>query len=102
MSDDDKVSIIIKFSILLLIGVVLLSSIAATSSIPKMNKISTSFSEQPNDGDTITLDNHVFEFDDGSGVIGNHIPIIIGLTIVETRRNFRTALAANTDYTVGQ
>ena len=101
MNDDNKASSIVKFSILLIIGVALLTAVVATNVIPPLNRVSTPFSGQPHDGDTLTLDNHVFEFDNGNGVATGHIPVLIGANVDETKANLRAAISSNTDYTVG-
>jgi hypothetical protein len=99
-NDNDIVTIIVRFCLLLIIGIVLLSAIAANNGATSNKQDTFSFSSQPHDGDTITLDNHVFEFDNNGSVEVGHILVTIGTTLDETKANFRAAIQANTNYAV--
>lgn len=91
---------IVKFCILLIIGLVILSSLVSTNNIDGLNQVSLPFSGQPSDGDTLTFDDHVFEFDNNGGVVAGHISVTIGATVEATKANLRAAVSANTNYVV--
>lgn len=83
---------IVKCCVVLLIGVALLAGFAAGSI--SGGGVMITFTQQPTDGDTVTLDGHVFEFDSGNGVAAGHIAVPIGLTTATTNANFKAAVSA--------
>jgi hypothetical protein len=99
---DATANMIVKFCMLLIIGIFIISAIytTASSSTDSTNDVSLYFgvisndNYIPQDGDTITLDNHVFEFanPEDSGVTAGHIRVNIDDTCVyNTTENFITA-----------
>jgi hypothetical protein len=57
-------------------------------------------SNVPDDGDTLTIDTNVYEFDIGNGVSNGHIPVIITSTVGGTVNNLKAAIASDADYEV--
>ena len=86
---------IVKFCILLIIGLVILSSIANTNSASSARGASITITQQPNDGDTVQLDEHIYEFDNDGHVGVNHISVAIGTTLDATISNFKVAISTN-------
>ena len=98
MFDDDKVpavNTIVKFCILLVIGVVLLSAIGSNSGASTHGSATFTFSGNPSDGDTVTVDNHVYEFDSGNGVAAGHTAVMISPIMVGTAQNFANVTGTN-------
>jgi hypothetical protein len=79
--------VVLRVSLLLLLGVVILSAIATTVGNVENGGLTLKFTENPHAGETFQIDNNVFEFDDGTGVIDSHIPVEIGATVAETADN---------------
>lgn len=56
---------------------------------------------QPADGNTITINGTIFEFDNNASVSGGNISVTIGATLVETIENLALAIeAANASFTL--
>ena len=91
---------IAKFCILLIIGIVILTGVTNSSTASSTSSVVMTFTQNPSDGQTITLDSHVFEFDSGDGVVAGHILVTIGANAIETSANFKAAVLANTTYGV--
>lgn len=92
---------VVKIACVLFLGVIILNNFDISSGANNIqNEAIITFTGEPVDGDTITLDSHVFEFDIGDGVAEGHIPVIIGDLIVETKDNLSVAIAENTNYEV--
>jgi hypothetical protein len=58
---------------------------------------SISFSGQPADGDTLTIDSIVFEFDNDSSVSGGHISVTIGANLASTLSMLEGLIENNTN-----
>jgi hypothetical protein len=94
LTDDSSGTAIMiaKFAILLIIGVVVLSGIASNNLLSSTGSVSITFTDNPTDGQTVTLDGHVFEFDSNGSVTAGHIPVIIGATLDITQAHLKTAM----------
>jgi hypothetical protein len=86
----DITKTIIKFALVLLIGVVLLQAIDNTTNTSSGKSLI--FSSNPTDGQTISVDGAIYEFDSGDGVTSGHIPVNIGYTQRATLHNLAVAL----------
>ena len=86
---------IVKFCILLVIGLVILSSISTSGMLSTSSSVTLTFNQQPNDGDTVQFDGHIYEFDSNGLVVSGHIPVTIGYTLDVTSQNFKTAVSNN-------
>lgn len=82
---------IVKVAAVFLIGILILSGIDSGVGVHSNNAI-LSFDNQPADGDTITINGYILEFDSGDGVVSGHIPVTIGATLTETIANLGTAI----------
>lgn len=71
---------------LLLVAAVLIAGASAEKTT------TITFHDQPADGEIVTVDDHVFEFDSDNTVESGHIPIEIGWTVTETRNNLENAI----------
>lgn len=92
---DMDVMTLIKFCVLLVIGVIIISAVSGNSLNPTPNAVATgviSLTNQPVDGDTITVDGTVYEFDNGNGVTSGHIPVLIGVSKSATANNLVTEI----------
>jgi hypothetical protein len=56
-------------------------------------------SKNPQDGDTITLNDNIFEFDNGDGVAAGNIPVTLATSLYTTSENLKTAVV-NASYGV--
>ncbi len=92
MATEETTISIVKIAVLLGLGVLVLLGIAGDMSAT--SGAIFSFTHQPLDGDTVTLDNHVFEFDGNGSVTEGHIAVTIGASLAETSNNYRTAVGA--------
>lgn len=95
----DTSMVIVKVCAMLLIGVVLLSGVGGIAANTH-DTATITLNGNPQDGDTVTLDSHVFEFDTGNGVSAGHIAVIIGNTLDVTMANLATAIQTQEDYKV--
>ena len=88
---------IMKFCILLMVCVIILINIdlSAAPQAQADEHTSITLSDQPSDGDTLTIGNEVYEFDTGNGVITGHIAVLIGATKTETTNNLVTVINTN-------
>jgi hypothetical protein len=100
VENNEATMMIVKFCLVLIIGVVILSSVVSTDNIQSTKQVSLPFSGQPSSGDTVTLDNHIFEFTSTGSVSSGHIPVMIGANEEATKANFRDAISANSNYVV--
>ena len=101
LGDNNEIAMTIaKFCMLLIIGLIILSSVVTNSNVQQNNRVALPFSGQPADGDILTLDDFVFEFDNNGGVVAGHISVTIGATIDDTKINLNAAIQANTNYVV--
>jgi hypothetical protein len=50
--------------------------------------------KNPSDGETFTLNYHVFEFDDNGSVAAGNIPVQIETSLYQTAENFKAAVTA--------
>lgn len=90
---------IAKFCILLVIGVVILSNlISGNSTLSHTGTIQLTFSENPVDGETITIDGTIYEFDSNGAIDTGHTAVAIGALKHDTIVNLQAALASK--YTV--
>lgn len=87
-------TMIVKFCMLLIIGLVIISSIGANS-LSSTNSVTFTFTNIPNDGDTVQLDGHVYEFDNNGSVTAGHIAVTIGATRQATVDNFKTVAGSS-------
>ena len=85
----------VKTAAVFLLGVLLLAGFATGISNANPKTATITLTDIPHDGDTVTLDAHVFEFDNGDGVASGNIPVHIGATLYETGNTFRDAIKAN-------
>ena len=83
-----------KFAILLVIGIALLSSIGGNSLLSSTGTLSITLSGNPSDGDTLTTDGHVFEFDNTGSVTSGNTAVTIAPQVNATQTNLQTALGA--------
>lgn len=91
---------IVKVACMFIIGICLLNGVENSSQIDTAHTATVTLSENPVDGDTLTLDNNIFEFDSGDGVVTGHIPVTIGTSLDETGVNFVSAVNNVADYEV--
>lgn len=85
---------IIRVAVILIIGVSILAAVNSTTSSMASGGVTIHLTSNPLDGDTITLEDSVFEFDYGDGVAAGHIPVQIGDTAQGTANNLRSVLTA--------
>jgi hypothetical protein len=91
----------VVFCVLLVIGVSMLSNVLqGSASKSELNSYELNFSTNPSDGQTLTLDNIIYEFDSGNGVSSGHVLVPIATTLEATVDNLRNAIKNNSDYTV--
>lgn len=83
---------VIRVAVILIIGVILISSIGNGVSEMLSGGLNIYFSNNPEDGDTVTVDSYTFEFDYGDGVSVGHITVPIEATTSGTATNLKTAL----------
>lgn len=93
---------IVKLACVLFIGVIILNGFGSTSNGADSvkNVVTITFTGNPVDGDTVTLDDNVFEFDTGDGVTTGHSAVIVGASLEETRNNLGAAVAVHAEYEV--
>jgi hypothetical protein len=96
----DAASILLKACAVFLIGVLILSGIVSENVTGDTHSARISLTDNPVDGDIITINTIVFEFDSGDGVVAGHIPVSIGATLAETTENLNSALESNTDFII--
>lgn len=83
---------IVKVAVIFLIGTIMLSGMVGGTNT--VDSTTFHFTVQPHDGDTITADSYVFEFDSDNSVAAGHVPVTIGETLIDTSNNYRTAVGA--------
>jgi hypothetical protein len=81
-----------KFAILLVIGIALLSGVGSNNLLSTNSALSITLSGNPSDGDTLTTDGHVFEFDSNGSVVSGHTAVTIASQVNATQTNLHTAL----------
>lgn len=91
---------LVKAAGIFIIGVIILSGFATGIDNSNPKSATLTMTENPHDGDIITLGAHTFEFDSGDGVSAGNIPVSIGATLFDTSNNFESAVTANTDFDV--
>lgn len=89
----DNSGYIIRIAAILLIGIILLFNIDAGVNLLVDDSTTFTFSSNPVDGDTIAVNDNVFEFDFGDGVVENNIPVQIGDTMRDTADNLQVELS---------
>ena len=85
---------IVKVAAVLLIGALILIGVDSGLGVHTTNGVTIAFDGQPADGDTITFEGYIFEFNDDASVSSGHIPVDIGATLTETIANFDTAVGS--------
>jgi hypothetical protein len=93
-TDSNLLMVFIKFSTIFIIGLCLLSAIDV-SSVRGVGSGVLTFTDNPSDGDTITLDQRTYEFDIGDGVQSGNIAVIIESTLAGTTANFKNVAGVN-------
>ena len=89
----EQTTSIIKVAMLFLMGIIVLSGIdSGVDHGSYIESITLTMTMNPVDGDTVTIDNNIFEFDIGDGVTAGNIPIQIESTIVDTVLNMKNAI----------
>ena len=83
---------IVKVAAVLQIGALILIGVDSGLGVHTTNGATITFDGQPADGDTVTLEGYIFEFDSGDGVVDGHIPVDIGATLTDTIANLGTAV----------
>lgn len=93
---------IVKLACVLFIGVIILNGFGSTSNGADSvkNVVTITFTGNPADGDTVTLDDNVFEFDTGDGISVGHTAVVIGASLEETKNNLSAVVAAHAEYEV--
>lgn len=89
----DTAMVIVKLSALFILGVIIISNVGGVAS-NSHDSATITLTANPLDGDIVTLDDHVFEFDTGDGVVAGHITVAIGTTLTDTMQNLATAVEA--------
>lgn len=90
---------LVKIAAIFLIGLMILGGFMTAVQNDNPKSVSVTLTQIPQNGETITLGSHVFEFTNGGQVASEHIPVEIGSTLVEAGTNFKNAVSANTDFT---
>lgn len=102
--DDSGVYGFVVFSVLVVIGIAMFNNIITNntnvSSATTLNSYQFNFSQNPTDGQIITMDNTTFEFDNNSNVANGSIAIQIGSATNDSVANLKQALQANPGYVV--
>lgn len=84
---------VVRVAVLFLVGIIVLSGIDnGVDHGDHIDSITLTMTMNPVDGDTITLDDNIFEFDIGDGVISGHIPVQIDPSLVDTLLNLKNAI----------
>jgi hypothetical protein len=84
-------STLVKLAGAFLVGLMILGGLISGTANAQDRSYTFSFTENPHDADTITLNNHIFEFDSGDGVSAGHIPVQIGAKLADSVNNWKTA-----------
>jgi hypothetical protein len=99
----DYSNAIIKICLAFIIGLVILTSVYS-SAVSTTNDATTtaviSIQGQPADGDTITFDDSVLEFDSNGSVANGNVAVTFGDTFDTTVSNLETSINNNTDCVV--
>jgi hypothetical protein len=93
MDVDDQYGAVVqlgKVALVMAIGVIILSGLSAGNN--SHDSVNMTLTKIPSDGETISLNYHVFEFDSGDGVAAGNIPVQIANTVSETGLNLRSAI----------
>ena len=88
----------VKAALAFIVGIVILSGLVAGTYHPE--SVTFSFTENPQAGDTITINSQTYEFTSTGSVASGHIPVMIGATLSDSVNNFETALHANTNFQI--
>lgn len=90
----DNSNMIVRLGGVLLLGAILLSGFVQGVLSTESRSITLHMTQNPSDGETFTLDNHVFEFDSGDSVQSGNIPVVITSTLDGTSENLRNAITS--------
>ena len=90
----------VRMAAVFLLGIMLLGGFGFAISNDNPKSATITLKDIPQAGDLVQLGSHVFEFTNSGAVGAGHIPVQIGSTLYETRNNLKTAMTANTDYTI--
>lgn len=93
-------SSIVRIACLLILGVVVLNAVDQSAASDMTKSVTITLNGNPLDGDTLTLDNNVFEFNNTGTVAAGHIPVTIGGSLEDTRANLASAISSVADYKV--
>jgi hypothetical protein len=89
----EQTTSIVRVAMLFLIGIIVLSGIDnGVDHGDYIESITLTMTMNPADGDTVTIDNNIFEFDIGDGVTVGNIPVTIDAYLVNTVLNLKNAM----------
>ncbi|AKB78052.1 hypothetical protein MSHOH_1569 [Methanosarcina horonobensis HB-1 = JCM 15518] len=83
---------LIRVAVIMIIGVTIFAAVPDTTSSMAAGGVTIHITENPLDGDIITLEDDVFEFDFGDGVANGHIPVQIAGTAQGIANNLKYVL----------
>jgi hypothetical protein len=92
----------VAFAALVCIGVVMLNGILSpqNDSLNALNNYSLNFTQNPQLGSTLVIDNQVFEFTNNSALSDGNIPVLVDSDVNVTAVNLKQAITNHTSLVV--
>jgi hypothetical protein len=92
----------VAFVVLLLLGVFMLNGVTSSqgNSLDTLNNYTLNFTQNPQSGSTLVIDNQIFEFTDKQSLSDGNIPVLIGSDVNVTVSNLKRAINNNTQVSV--